>query len=596
MENITSITFKRTSNIFINAGIIALNDYLVRGKEDDLFSFDYSANLTKDELVIECENISVLLEDVYYFMGREVYDTSGKKAREKPDKYFFQKSPFSSTPFFKMKTYGVGALITNDPVPVAKDEANAITFKKLVKSDPEFARDIASFYVENDWQLKGFDTSKEGYTANDAQKKGDSKLFLNEPYIKITRLEPLTLAYLNTGEKTCYLTNESYKKLVDVQNTSPFIKGLNAFSSQLSPVSQKVSWKAMYISRFSPKVAFYCYVNGLDSIVCFFFDSNNLLNLDKLFLKNRSLYKDFQQILDANYMSNFNVYNFKSVKKDEERQINNKDYVWKDEVQFILIYTFYKQLLYDRGKQNPDEIFSFEDLGIEKTPISLISFKADKFSGTLRPNEFEYFNQFKFIISLIISFEKNGINFSQILSSLKFLKNSQRSSKDKYQLERATRNTILGKIMTGKSILSDIEQLYYQCFTYLVSNDYIGFKNFKQLSQFIRLYEQLINKNMTKETQERAYNLGTSIGIAIAKGDAKSSRKYVIGLNKARTVTQFNDAIIRLMNRYPDLKVSSELFKEMLNEDDFILIKQFAVIGALNKINASIQPIKKEKK
>lgn len=83
---ITEIEFKRTSNIFINAGIVALNQYLKQCQEDNIFDYDFSFNLDKDLLHVESDKLFTLLEDVYYFMGKELYDTSGKKAKENPDK------------------------------------------------------------------------------------------------------------------------------------------------------------------------------------------------------------------------------------------------------------------------------------------------------------------------------------------------------------------------------------------------------------------------------------------------------------------------------------------------------------------------------
>ena len=44
------------------------------------------------------------------------------------------------------------------------------------------------------------------------------------------------------------------------------------------------------------------------------------------------------------------------------------------------------------------------------------------------------------------------------------------------------------------------------------------------------------------------------------------------------------------MNKY-QLQVNSELFKENLNEENFEMVKQFAIIGALNVINNVIKPI-----
>ena len=599
-NKIRSINFKRASNIFINAGIVGLNHYLEEGERKGVFSNSFEKDLSPDQLTIKSDDIATLLSEVYYFMGKELYDTSGKNARTSPNKSYFIKSPFSAVPFYKMKTYGVSGLITNDPVPVAKEEENSITFKKLTKSDPDFATVIARHYAKKGDLLKGYDVDENGFKENTNSKKGDSKLFLNAPYIKITRLEPLISIFLEQGKNHCYLTNENVKKLVDVQNTSPFIKGLNNFSSHLSPTSQKVSWKAMYLSRFSPKLGLYSYVSRLDSIICFFFDSNNLTNLNKLFQQNSAFYKDSLQMIDSNYMSNLKVFNFWSEKKEEERFTEPRDYTGKNELQFVLIYSIYQNLLYDQGQKSSNEISSLFDLGIDKTPISLINFRADKFSGTLRPNAFDYFNNFKFIISLIVHFEKEGIEFQQILESLKFLKTSEQNSANKHLLKRKLRNNVFGKILNGKSILKDIELLFYQCFTYLLKGDRIGHKNFKQLTLFTQLYESIINNNMTKEIQEKAFNLGTSIGMAILnyeggsdkKSNAKSGRKYLIDLQKSRTMEQFNKAIIRLQNKY-QITVSTELFKEMLDDDNFMLVKQFAVIGALNRINITIKPQKK---
>lgn len=594
---ITEIEFIRTSNIFINTGIVALYQYLKVFKDDANVEYDYSYSLEKDALHIKCDKLFKLLEDVYYYMGRELYDTSGKNARNSADKYFFTEVPFDYKAFFKMKTYGLGALITNDPQPTSKEENNAITFENLVKKNPEFAAKVGQVYFQQKLKLKDYEPTEVGYQYS-KDTKGDSKIFLNEPYIKITRLEKPKKEFFESGNQVCYLTNEPFKKLVDSQNTSPFIKGLNNFNSFLSPQSQKISWKAMYISRFSPKLNLYTYVSGLDSIVCYFFDSNNLINLNTLYEQNRSIYKDSVQMIESNYMSNFKTHSFFN---RNEKFSEPKDYTGKYETLFALIYTFYKQFLYDKGYEDINEVDNIFDLGFEKIPISLISFKADSFSSTLRPNAFEYFNNFKFAIRLIIYLEKEGTKFSELLSTLKFMKSSERNSGNSYLLERKQREKVLTLMLNGKSCVSEIAQLYYQCYTYLLKGDPVGFKNYEQLYLFTNKYELKINLQMTPELQEKAFKLGTSIGMAITKFEnpdnkndektnAKSGRKYIIDLNKSRTLDQFNDAIIRIMNKY-QLQVNSELFKENLNEENFEMVKQFAIIGALNVINNVIKPI-----
>lgn len=147
------IKFNRTSNIFLNAGIIALHWYLEhRQKELDIV---YKHKLGTDSLTIYSEDLFKLLEDVYYMMGRDVYDTSGKKARGKVEKYYFTKDQ-EPVPFFKMKTYGLGELITNDPTPTAGKHGELKKFEKLLKEDGLFAAEIAAFYTEKGFKIKGY--------------------------------------------------------------------------------------------------------------------------------------------------------------------------------------------------------------------------------------------------------------------------------------------------------------------------------------------------------------------------------------------------------------------------------------------------------
>ena len=136
------------------------------------------------------------------------------------------------------------------------------------------------------------------------------------------------------------------KNWLNSQNTSPFIKGLNNFNSSLSPQSLKISWKAMYLSRFSPKLNLYTYVSGLDSIVCYFFDSSNLENLNSLYQQNKTMYKDSIQMIESNYMSNFKIHSFFN---REEKLVDPIDFTGKNETLFALIYTVYKRFLYEKG-------------------------------------------------------------------------------------------------------------------------------------------------------------------------------------------------------------------------------------------------------
>ena len=118
--------------------------------------------------------------------------------------------------------------------------------------------------------------------------------------------------------------------------------------------------------------------------------------------------------------------------------------------------------------------------------------------------------------------------------------------------------------------------------------------------EFDKLYEPVIkyggNKTMNKELQELAIKFGNSIGMSIInregdtpKNNARYGRKYIIHLFKSRNLQQFNDAVIRIQNRF-QLQVNKELTPQ-LNESNFMYVKQFAIIAALNHVNRILRPI-----
>ncbi len=590
-----TIEFNRTSNVFLNTGIIALYNYLEKCAEDNSL-LDYpivqsNFRLEKDKLTISCNNLFQLLEDVYYLMGKEVYDTATNKQMEELGNAFYDEKSEKFTRFPRISTLGLTNLITNNAQGGTRDEINTIKLEELKKKKPEIAAKIESYFANNKLPIL-------------------SKIYFNEPYTKITRLDKPHKLYFEPGKEFCYLTGESYKKLVDNQNTSPFFSGLLNFNSHLKANDKKICWKAMYLSRFAPRYCLYIYVSGLESIVCYLFESGNLEQLKEILCnENRSLFKLKPELLDANYMSNFKFHNFNYRKDNENRLTAKSDYTEQGEISFMLIYTIYRQILFNQGineiNDTEEDFDPMSESSFKKFPVSLVSFKADKFSNTLRPNAFEYLNNFKFAIRLISYLERKGVNFQQALGSLKFLKPSEKSSKNSYRLERQTRNRVLKKVLNQKPILEDIETLFFQCFTLMVSGENIGFKNFNVLLKIVEIYQPIIyskdNNPMKEETekiQEKAIKLGSSIGISVIgyddaktttekQSNAKNGRSYIIGLHKARTLSQFTEAIIRLQKKY-NLVFSGELLNG-INEDNFEMVRQFAIISALNQINSVLK-------
>ena len=611
---ITKISFKKTSNIFVNAGIVGLSRFIEKYKiafPEQFPSLQF--NLSKHKLEISCNKLLDLLEDVYYFMGKEVYDTSSEKQILKADKYFFVKEPFEYRAFAKMNSFGLAGFVTKAPFgpqPVPRKQENVATFQKLIKEDKEFAEKIARIYREKGLLLKYFDITEEGLKPNENSQKGDSRIFLNEPYTK-TPLIDFSPEVLMPGENVCPITNEKFEKLLSSKGCLPFSSNLENFNTFLiSDDQKKISFKAKYLALFASSICFYSYQNNFDSIIFHFFNSNNLQNIAKLY--DGSMFRQKEELERINYQLNFRLTDFHIQRKgaDDFKIETTKDAVWESELAFMLIYTFYKskfrETIIDEKVQEKVSVDPFENNPLDKTPITLVTFRADKFASTLRPNFYEEYNNVKFILRLIYALESDGIPIQSIWQGLKL--NSPKAAKMKQNkktwnrgnaVERQIRAKVLADVFKGKTIVNKIEKFFFDSYKYLLAKENTGYRNYSKLLKFLIIYENSINFgnqiSMNENLQQRAIKMGRSLSHGIInfdhpkdenarKGNAKNGRKYIIRLHKARTLEQFTEALISIMKKY-GVSVSNELL-ENISKDNFIMIRQYAVIGALNGINS----------
>ena len=598
MENITSITFKRTSNIFVNAGIVGLYQFIQKYRiahPDKFPSLEFST-LANNELTISCDALMEFLEVVYYFMGDTVYDTATKKQKDENYNIYYIEETDTFKRFPKMNTYGLTHLFTNNAQGVTRKKENAPKIAQLKKSNPALADKIAQHYESKNVKLL-------------------SKVYLNEPYTKITRLD-VNEKHLLQGNLQCPIIGESFKTLVDATNISPFFSGLANFNSFLGAGANKISWKALYIIRFSPALCYYSYQNSYETIICSFFNSNSLENIAELY--STPVFRPKDELESTNYLMNFKLEDFKiQSKSNDDTKIHNtsKDAVWQSEIAFMLLYTFYKKQfeieLIEENQEKEVRIDPFADNPLDKIPISLITFRADKFASTLRPNFYEEYNNIKYILRLFYQLEAHEkISVYSIWQGLKLTTPKADSIKDfskKMSVIRQIRATVLGKVLKGKTIIHEFEKLFFDSFKYLMdSKAHPGYRSYKKLLTFLLVYEKSINfgnvKNMNAELQQQAVNLGKSVGIkmiefgenkdkltnADKRTNAKNGRKYIIRLHKARTLEQFTEALIGVMKKYA---LSNKVI-ETIDKDNFILIRQYTVIGALNVINGFLSSSK----
>jgi len=604
------IEFHKTANIFVNTGIVALHRYIKKFRLEDQEYGEIRNKLHPDKLIVENERLLELLEEVYYFMGKEVYDTPTKKQKEESDKYFFVRDPFKYGKFPKMNSFGLAGFITKAPFgPAPTPRIKPKKFKDIFEEDHEFAQNIASVYRENNMNLKYFNISDSQITPDKKQKKGDSNIYLNEPYTKVPRLK-FDKSFLTPGDQKCPITGESFKKLESSKGTFAFTANVTNFNSHFeTDDSKKISFKAKLVSLFTPALAMYSYYNMYESFISSFFSSNNLTNINSLYNDEFFFLKDEMENMKPAFRSNIRLENFRFSKKDGEviKIDPGIDARSPSEVTFLLIYTFYKKKFRDEiDSENLNvEVDPFEDSPFEKVPISLVTFKADKFASTMRPNFYEEYNNIKFIVRLLHKMEMHEpkripmIDFWQgLVIKLPKYSSTKGFNKSKDFAEKKIRHSVIAKILKGKSVLPDFEQLFSKCYLILSNGKSCGFRRYDLLTEFLTIYEPAINfggMNMDKTLQQKAINLGKSIGYSIVnydnpkndtekKTNAKNGRKYLISLHKARTIDQFREAIIRIQNKFA-LSVSNEIL-ENLDEQNFKAIKQYAQISALNQLNA----------
>ena len=238
-------------------------------------------------------------------------------------------------------------------------------------------------------------------------------------------------------------------------------------------VSEKyISWKAMYLIRFSPELCYFSYQNSYDTIICNFFNSNNLQNIAKLYAT--PMFRQKEEMAKITFRLNFNLKDFTVKRKGAEdfKIDTTSDAVWESEIAFMLLYTFYKDhfesQIIEEEQEEDNDFDPFEDNPLDKIPISLVSFRADKFASTLRPNFYEEYNNIKFILRLIYQLESSEIKFQTVWQGLKLNSPKAKMMKSKPKtigkgkaVERQIRAIVLGKILKGYTVIKEIEKLIF---------------------------------------------------------------------------------------------------------------------------------------
>ena len=621
------ITFTYSGNVFLDNGAVALYHYLQQAslltqhqnlqslqsfelQEEKHFGLKVATDKEPEHLWVEHSRLFELLEELYYAMGREVYDTYTYKQHQEGGNLYFAATGEVISKFPKMNTYGFTELLTNNAQGGTRREENTRKFKDIANKEPTLAALI-----------------EEGFVANRVKRL--QKIYFSEPYTKITRLEPPTAAHFASGPNRCYLTGEGVKKLVEAQNISPFLSSsMTMFNSALSTSDKKVSWKALYLSRFAAAACLYQYPNKLREALNVYF-----LHADSL----EHLHTVVADRLCRGVQNGYGVEQLREEKVEFQRNFRASealgkpaDFVGVYEMLFIVLYSLREQVLRaelpamedpSAAPQEPTELAWKDPTELLvptplRGPLALYFIRAESFAATMRPKIFDKLFNFHYAIGLIGHLLQQQIPVRAALQSLKVLKPSQRKAANAFQQERQLRERVLGRMLQGQSILADVESLFYDCYGYLLDglNDPkngLGGKHYQALLRLTDSYEQLTNPLLMEQPalQERAIKLGAQIGQGILnyqdrasdreklstsqrQANAKQGRKYIVALRKARRYPDFLEQLGRVQIRY-GLLVSRE-FLDTLTETEFPWVKQFVLLSALNQLNGELNPKKSD--
>lgn len=553
----------------LDNGTVALHRYLNRYRNNlPIHLQEYSCHfITRKKLLIESEQLFDLLEGIYYLMGKEIYDTyTAKQQNEAGNLYFIEEANeliFKTFP--KMNTYGLTELLTNNAQGTTKLESNTRKIANIEKDDTVLADNIKTAYEKSNIKLL-------------------SKIYFNEPYTKITRLEKPEDAHFVHGKFQCCFTGNSIKKAVDTQNTSAFLSGIISFNSFLSNSDKKISWLAMYLSRFAAGNCLYVYENKMrDRLMVYLFCADNLEALSNLWWSNRIALLDIDTLRSSEYefVRNFEVQSSFSA-KHYDLQLTNDNLLG-------ILYTLQKRAIKQPKLIDNDPLNNEEEIFPN---YSMITMRADTFASTKRPNRTEYIDNVSPLLHFIQIVENEGLIWNVILDSLKIIKPSLVGNKKANRLQREFREMILGKIFKSLPIYNDMADFFIDCYAYALDG-HNPFRSYIQLLNFTKLYENKRTMGESKEaTRIAAVKLGEAIGEKVRdwkKGDsqppdkvhnAKQGRKYILLLRKARTFDKFTDALARLQSRFQFEAHGNVLYG--LNEDNFKEYRDFSIMAATN--------------
>lgn len=540
------VRFPKLNHFWMDSGLVGLAATL---EELGVTFGKDSAGLT---IVGSEQSIGDTLGHAYDCVVAKYYDVSTQKQRADTSSHNFyydsKKEKFVTFP--KRKSVGIASLIFDK---AARPSGTQIPW--VTKGDKKVVGKLPP-------EHKAVQTKLDDFLRKSGLKPGPpSGLLVDGPNRVCPNVD--IPKKLTEGEMRCFLCGEATSALEEAKgSTFPLITGKSGVLSFNSGVqnAEKVCWKCAYVSKFVPSNGFY-HSQG-DAILAFFPYSGD-------FEKMMQVYRPLREAetIHPDFFSNF------------EHPLGR--YFQKPfELTLAFLYTLYAKLLQKKAAGGDDvlDIDKLLDLVVNRASVEFHVLAAVKKGNTWMPTMTWPFTDAVYFFRLMGALEQGRLNTKQVMSTL--VDHEQVKADNKTVL----RERVCERLLKKQSVLELVEQ---HAFHISASKS----ANTRPLLDLVLVYEPLVRKEdgMTKEQQDVAVNVGTSIGKVLAEEQKKKggSKGDLFRLRKVRKKVDFLNELERLLTKYSELRISDELYRGALNDENFAEFKHFCTLAALNNFNAA---------
>lgn len=524
----------------------------------------------KVEMIVESEGLSIkyekeeelrsFLDKCYTILAERYWNVSTKKQKENSENIYYDyerdelllKPKTNPTPIPALFVKGSSWRFLNGA-------EGAVSFKNL---DGNMQKRVKKFMEEEGKKLYG-KQEKLLYSSPVCHKKID---ILPPPSRQATVCSICGQASLKCGQ----VSQNFY--LLFASDTAT-----KSFNSELKKPDQ-ICWECIYLSMFAIEAASYHKNN------------DNLFILQAVSGSLEKTIDTSAKIGCSSVMRELDKdYYYSNLRKSEKSSIKYTslpyEFLWAF---YCDSYSCLKEE-YDIKQENDDNIDFFKELvniSLQTAPIQIVLLSISDKGKTFITKDVVFYNDTAYVFKLLYVLYEQEIDLKAVFNNLYNKENEKNATN--------FRNYFFRCVLNKRSVLLEVEKFIF----HISGGEYEP--NFYNLLKFLEVYETSIGGiKMTKEQVEIAVNLGISIVLSakdlLEKGESKKIRGDLFALRKTRTKVDFLNQLNRLQFRY-GLVVSGKITGGLLEEVGFEEFKAYCTLGALNRLNSSVNMKKDNKK